>query len=136
MGESKGEDFAQGSVVLQQGGGGDQILNRDSQASSLTEEGITDSPGGGFEEGNKLEDSGVAFPFLGQSSQEDNKQEFEGENKDGNLNEEGGNFLGGKKEEWEEGGGILGAGSLGEDMVTGWKLRSEEETKYQTDIFS
>ena len=55
---------------------------------------------------------------------------------DGNLNEEGGNFLGGKKEEWEEGGGILGAGSLGEDMVTGWKLRSEEETEYQTDIFS
>ena len=47
------------------------------------------------------------------------------------MNQEG-NF-GGKKETEEELGNM--GGSLGEDMVNGWKLRSEEESEYQTDIF-
>ena len=34
-----------------------------------------------------------------------------------------------------EGEGNMG-GSLGEDIVNGWRLRSEEESEYQTDIFS
>ena len=51
---------------------------------------------------------------------------------EGNLNEEG-NFGAGKEEGEEE--GIRMGGNLGQDLVTGWRLRSEEETDYQTDIF-
>ena len=45
-----------------------------------------------------------------------------------------GNFGGNK--ELEEGEGVKMGGNLGKDIFTGFKLRSEEETDYKTDIFS
>ena len=99
--EAEVEDYGggrQGSVGPQQVRGGeqlDQTLNRNSQdgeqegisfASSLGEDG-RDSPGIGLEEeegsGNKMVDSGVAFPFLDHPPQQENQAdvEFGGENK-------------------------------------------------------
>ena len=92
--EPEEEDYGgrQGSVGLQQGTGGeqlDQILNRNSQdgeqegisfASSLLEDG-RDSAGRGLEkeEGseNEMGDSGVVFPFLDHSPQQENRADVE-----------------------------------------------------------
>merc|ERR1711974_35144 len=142
------EDYnaRQGSVGSDQSRGGgsigaeqlDQTLNRNSQAgeqggesfaSSFVEDSRDSAGRRGLEEEasrNDVEDSGVIFPFLDRATQEQNQE--------GNLNQEG-NF-GGNRERGEEGGVNIMGGSLGEDMVNGWKLRSEEETEYQTDIFS